>query len=95
MSIVIVAKKTEDRQICLDFRKLNAKTKQNRYPISRQEEIFTSFNGAEWFTLLNLANGYWQVRMDENRQLLSHLRAFTNSRECYLDYAMHPLYSNS
>ena len=63
--IVVVDKKIGDRHMCIDYRDLNAKTKKNSYPILRQTEKFVSFQGAQWFTLLDLASGYWQVSMDE------------------------------
>jgi len=50
--------------MCLDFRKTNEVIKKNQYLIPCQIEIFASFEGAGWFTSLNLANGYWQVEMD-------------------------------
>src|SRR6266545_7081877 len=61
--IVIVGKKDESRRMCLDFRKTNEVTKKNQYPIPRQSEIFASFEGAGWFTSLDLASGYWQVEI--------------------------------
>ena len=64
-SIVMVNKKTGDRRMCIDYRDLNAKTKKNSYLIPKQIEIFASFQGAQWFTSLNLASEYWQVGMDE------------------------------
>jgi len=51
--------------MCINYRDLNAKTKKNSYPISRQTEIFTSFQGAQWFTSLDLASRYWQISMNE------------------------------
>ncbi len=45
--IMVVDKKTGDRRMCIDYRDLNAKTKKNSYPISRQTEIFASFQGAQ------------------------------------------------
>ena len=65
LPIVVVDKKTGDRRMCIDYRDLNAKTKKNSYPIPRQMEIFVSFQGAQWFTSLDLASGYWQVGMNE------------------------------
>ena len=56
--IVMVDKKTGDRCMCIDYRDLNAKTKKNSYPIPRQIEIFASFQGAQWFTSLDLVSGY-------------------------------------
>ena len=62
--IVIVGKKDESWRMCLDFRKTNKVTKKNQYPIPQQTEIFASFEGAGWFTSLDLASGYWQVEID-------------------------------
>ncbi len=45
--IVVVDKKTGDRRMCIDYRDFNAKTKKNSYPISRQTEIFASFQGTQ------------------------------------------------
>ncbi len=45
--IIVVDKKTGDRYMCINYRDLNAKTKKNSYPISRQTEIFVSFQGAQ------------------------------------------------
>jgi len=48
----------------LDFKKTNEVTKKNQYPIPRQIEIFISFEGAGWFTSLDLASEYWQIEME-------------------------------
>src|SRR6266542_3561704 len=56
--IVMVDKKMGNRHMCIDYKDLNAKTKKNSYPILRQTEIFTSFQGAQWFISLDLASGY-------------------------------------
>ncbi len=50
--------------MCLNFRKTNEVTKRNQYPIPCQTEISASFEGAEWFTSLDLVSGYWQVEID-------------------------------
>ena len=60
--------------MCLNFRKTNEITKKNQYPISRQMEIFASFEGAGWFTLLDLASGYWQVEIDpKSREVIAFI----------------------
>ncbi len=45
--ILVVDKKTGDRRMCIDYRDFNAKIKKNSYLISRQIEIFASFQGAQ------------------------------------------------
>src|SRR6266542_4413653 len=60
--------------MCLDFRKTNEVIKKNQYPIPRQTEIFASFRGAGWFTLLDLASGYWQVEMEsKSREVIAFI----------------------
>ena len=52
-------------RMCIDFRKLNARTEQDRYPIPEIEGILRSFHGAKYYTTLDLASGYWQIVIEE------------------------------
>ena len=62
--MVIVGKKGGDKRLCIDYRKLNAVTKVDSYPLSRIDDHLNSLGGATWFTTLDLASGYWQVSMN-------------------------------
>lgn len=48
----------------MDYRKLNAVTHKDAFPLRRIEETLTNLTCARWFSTLDLASGYWQVGMD-------------------------------
>ena len=50
---------------CIDYRKLNAVTHQDAYPLPRIDETLDSLSGSTYFTTLDLAAGYWQVGIEE------------------------------
>jgi transposase InsO family protein len=62
--VVLVKKKSGDMRFCVDYRKLNAITTKDCYPLPRIDEILDSLQGKKYFTGLDLANGYWQIEVD-------------------------------
>ena len=64
-NIVLARKHDGSLRLCLDFRRLNARTVQDAYHIPRIEETLDRLAGSKWFTCLDLQSGYWQVEMEE------------------------------
>ena len=61
--IVIVKKKDQDIRLCIDYRKVNAKTKFDAYPMPRIDEMLDNIGQSHYITTLDLMKGYWQVPM--------------------------------
>ena len=56
--IVLVKKKTGDDRLCIDYRKLNAITKKDSFPLPRIDDVLDLLQGQKCFSTLDLASGY-------------------------------------
>ena len=54
----------EKRRMVIDYRKLNEKTIEDKYPIPNITDILDKLGKCHYFTTLDLASGYHQVQMD-------------------------------
>lgn len=52
-------------RMVIDYRKLNEKTKDDRYPIPNIEDVLDQLGRAQYFTTLDLASGFHQIEVDE------------------------------
>lgn len=61
--IVLVKKKDGTLRFCVDYRKLNAITIKDVYPLPRIDDLLShlAFNG--WFSTFDANNGFWQIPM--------------------------------
>ena len=59
--VVLVDKRDGTKRFCVDYRKVNACTKKDRYPIPRVDDSLDILSGKQYFTTLDLMSGYWQI----------------------------------
>ena len=77
--IVLVPKRDCSRRFCVDYRKLNAITKQDVYPLPRIDDILDTLGKSRFFSTLDLTSGFWQIGMDPSTREKS---AFSPTRAC-------------
>ena len=64
--MVLVRKKDGSLQFCIDFYRLNTRTKKDAYPLLHMQETMESMVGSRHFSCMDLKSGFWQVRMAED-----------------------------
>ena len=66
--VVLVKKKDGTHRFCVDYRGLNAATKTDSFPLPRIEDLLNVLGQARYFSTLDLASGFWQIRMHAESQ---------------------------
>ena len=68
---LLVKKSDGTFRFCTDYRKLNAVTKPDSFPLPRIEDCIDEVGAAKFVTKLDLLKGYWQVLLTERAREVS------------------------
>ena len=86
-AVVLVRKKDGELRFCIDFRKLNGKTRKDAYPLPRINDALNAMRGSKYFSCLDLKRGFYQTEMDpESRQYT----AFTAGNMGFFEFRQMP-----
>jgi transposase InsO family protein len=74
-SPILVVRMPDGRlRVCIDYRKLNALTKKDRYPLPLIDEILQRIGKAKFFTKLDIRQGFHRIRMHPDSEDLTTFR---------------------
>eukprot|EP00768_Dysnectes_brevis_P004041 gnl/Dysnectes_brevis/286_a319_964.p1 GENE.gnl/Dysnectes_brevis/286_a319_964~~gnl/Dysnectes_brevis/286_a319_964.p1 ORF type:complete len:2293 (+),score=342.59 gnl/Dysnectes_brevis/286_a319_964:75-6953(+) len=70
--VVMVKKKDGSWRVCVDFRRLNALTETEHFPLPRAMELLDLLGGQSWYGAVDMVQGYHQMMVAEgSRQYLA------------------------
>ncbi|KAE9043707.1 hypothetical protein PR001_g3157 [Phytophthora rubi] len=77
-SLVLMIRKPDGGiRFCIDYRRLNAVTIKDCYPMPLTDDILDVLKGAKLYSTMDIASGYWDVPMDPDSVEKTALHAST------------------
>ncbi len=76
--LILFIEKPERRiRFCVDYRRLNAITKKDCYPIPFIEETLAQLEGANYFIKIDICQAFYRIRMSkDSEELITYLTRF-------------------
>ena len=78
--LLIVPKKSENGKekwrLVVDFRQLNKKIVNDKFPLTRLEDVLDHLGRAKYFSTLDMTSSFHQIELDQNSR---HLTAFSTA----------------
>lgn len=65
-SAVLVPKRDKTVRFCVGYRKCNAVTVLDAYPMARIDDVLDSWGKAKYLSMIDLAKGYCQISLDKD-----------------------------
>ncbi|EIE79980.1 hypothetical protein RO3G_04685 [Rhizopus delemar RA 99-880] len=83
--VILVKKKNGEYRMVIDYRKLNAITKKDSYPLPRIDDLLDTLGKAKIFSALDMRSGFHQVPMEENTYI-DDLNIYSNNPQEHLTH---------
>ncbi|MBW0479620.1 hypothetical protein O181_019335, partial [Austropuccinia psidii MF-1] len=79
--VLFVKKKDGGLRLCVDYRKLNAVTRKNKYPVPPMNQLLNVFNGSSIYSKIEMHGAYKLLRIKEGDEHLTCFRTEYGSFE--------------
>lgn len=66
--IILIDKPDGSKRFCVDFRKVNAVTKRDAYPLPKVTTILDRLRDAQYLSTLDVKSAYWQIPLSKDSQ---------------------------
>jgi transposase InsO family protein len=80
--VMFVQKPSGGLRLCIDYRKLNALTEKDRYPLPLLDETLARISRAKVFTKLDIRQAFNRIRMDPGSEELTSFRTRYGQYKC-------------